>query len=165
MFARPVLDNGGNALTDPLSVCSVLSHEVIEVIGDSACNCWAQRADGSLVAWELCDPVEGDSYKLSVLSEAGTTVTGTVSDFVFPAWFNPDEKSGAPLDQMGLLSSPFEVRDTGYAIVMTGGTVSEQWGEHYPGWRKATKASPTARTARRSDTFPQEAFRPQTSLA
>lgn len=149
VFARPVLDNGGNALTNQLSVCSVLSHEVIETLGDSACNCWAQRADGSLAAWELCDPVEGDSYRLSLASRAGTTLSGTVSDFVFPAWFNPDESSGAPLDQMGLLRSPFQVRDTGYVISMSGGSVTEQWGERYPEWRKATKESLTARTAQR----------------
>ena len=93
-------------------------------------------------------------------TEEGTTVSGSVSDFVFPAWFDPDAK-GAPYDQMDLLSSPFEVQPDGYVIVMTGGTVSDQWGERYPEWRKATKEHPTSRTARRSDTFPQS----PTSLA
>lgn len=149
VFAGPVLDNGGNALTNVLSVCSVLSHEVIETIGDAFCNAWSQRADGSLVAYELADPVESDSYAMTVTSEKGTTVSGTVSDFVLPAWFNPDAAPGTRLDQMNLLTAPFEVRSDGYVIEMSGGAVTEQWGETYPGWRKATKESDTARTARR----------------
>lgn len=150
VFARPVLGNGGNALTRPLSVCSVLSHEVIETALDSACNGWAQRADGTLVARELCDPVESDSYTVAISSTMGVQVTGTVSDFVLPAWFDPGAATGAQVDQMGLLASPFGVRPDGYVIVMSGGTVTEQWGERYPAWRRATKEHPAARTARRS---------------
>lgn len=148
VFARPVLDNGGDALAASLSVCSVLSHEVIEVIGDAACNRWAQRADGLLVAVELADPVEGDSYQLVVDATSGERVAGTVSDFVLPAWFDPDAGAGTT-DFMGLVTSPFQVRPTGYTIVMSAGNVSEQWGEQYPEWRKATKKSPVARTSRR----------------
>ena len=148
VFARPVLDNGGNALTADLSVCSVLSHEAIETLGDSACDLWAQRADGTLIARELGDPVESDSYRLTIASETGETVTGTVSDFVLPAWFDPNASVGSK-DHMGLVTSPFEVRPTGYVITMTDGTVSQQWGEQYPEWRKATKESPLSRTARR----------------
>lgn len=162
VFARPVLANGGNALTDQLSVCSVLSHEVIEVIGDAACNGWAQRPDGSLAARELCDPVEGDSYVMTVKT-AGETVSGTVSDFVFPAWFDPDA-AGAPFDWMDLLSSPFQVRPSGYLIVMAGGTVTEQWGEEFPLWRLVTKEHPTARTARRDPSVVPVQAQP-TSLA
>lgn len=162
VFARPVLDNGGNALTAALSVCSVLSHEAIEVLGDAACDQWAQRADGTLAARELCDPVEGDSY-LMTITPAGpeAPLSGTVSDFVLPAWFDPDAAPGAT-DYMGLVTAPFLVRPTGYVISMTGGTVSEDWGEQYPAWRKAAKSHPAARTARRD---PALAARPPTSLA
>jgi hypothetical protein len=162
VFANPVLQNGGNALTHVLSVCSVLSHEVIETIGDAFCNAWSQRADGALVAYELADPVESDSYAMTVTSEKGTTVAGTVSDFVFPAWFNPDAAPGTRLDQMSLLTAPFEVRSDGYVIVMSGGAVTEQWGETYPLWRLSTKESKTSRTSRRDPSVvPQQ----PTSLA
>jgi hypothetical protein len=164
VFAQPVLANGGNALTDQLSVCSVLSHETIEVIGDSACNGWHQQDSGTLVARELCDPVESDSYPVTVTTEGGTSVTGTVSDFVFPAWFDPDAANGTQLDQMNLLASPFEVRPDGYVIVMSGGSVTEQWGERYPLWRVMTKQHPAARTARR-DASVMPAAHPPTSLA
>lgn len=170
VFASPVLQNGGNALTNELSVCSVLSHECIEVLGDAACNRWVQRADGGWVAVELADPVEGDSYEITIsgpadLGTATVSASGTVSDFVLPAWFNPDEDAG-PTDYMKLVTAPFQVRDTGYVIEMAAGatTVTEQWGAHYPEWRKATKASPAARTARR-DAQLTAAFTPPTALA
>jgi hypothetical protein len=165
VFARPVLSNGGNALTASLSVCSVLSHEAIEVLGDATCNGWRQRADGTLVATELADPVESDSY-LDTIEAEGTSpvLQGTVSNFVFPRWFDPDAPPitgsggyfGNPLgfDYMGMLTSPFEVRPSGYVITMSGGTVSAQWGEEYPAWRRATKETPLSRTARRRDTYP-----------
>jgi hypothetical protein len=170
VFAQPVLQNGGNALSDILSVCSVLSHEVIETIGDSACNRWAQQADGTEIALELCDPVESSSYEMTVTSVAGTEVSGTVSDFVLPTWFDPDAAPGAT-DYMALLSSPFQVQSDGYVISMTGGTVTENWGETYPLWRIATKENMTSRTARRDPSVvPQRAvdapsFNPPTSLA
>lgn len=148
VFARPVLSNGGNALTAELSVCSVLSHEMMETLADAACDRWAQQADGSLIAVEVADPVEADSYPVTIA--AGTeTVTGTVSDFVLPSWFDQDAAAGAT-DYLKLVTAPFQIRSTGYAIVMpAGGQPTAKWGERYPGWRKATKAHAMARTARR----------------
>ena len=148
VFARPVLENGGNALTADLSVCSVLSHEACETLGDRSCDLWAQQASGTLIAYELCDPVEGDSYRMTITAASGEQLTGTVSDFVLPSWFDPDAAPGAT-DHMGLVTAPFQVRPTGYVIVMSGGNVTEQWGERYPSWRIASKENPTARTARR----------------
>jgi hypothetical protein len=149
VFAAPVLANGGNALTDTLSVCSVLSHEVTETLGDPACNRWAQRSDGMLIAVELCDPVESDSYSMSIVAP-GETVTGTVSDFVLPSWFDEDAAAGST-DYMGLVTSPFSIRPTGYVIEMAETDAETAvWGEKYPEWRKATKDNPTARTARRT---------------
>jgi hypothetical protein len=159
VFAAPVLANGGNTLTADLSVCSVLSHEVIETLGDPACNRWAQRNDGTLIAVELCDPVESDSYSLSITAP-GETVSGTVSDFVLPAWFDEDSASGNK-DYLGLVTSAFSIRPAGYVVEMqeTDAEIAV-WGEKYPGWRKETKASETARTARRISVG-----KPQTSLA
>jgi hypothetical protein len=149
VFARPVLSNGGNVLTAALSVCGVLSHEAIETFLDSACNRWAQRNDGTLVAVEGCDPVESDSYMTTITApRGGGQVAGTVSDFVLPSWFDPDAAAGST-DWMGLVTAPFQVRDTGYIIVMANGRITSQWGAHYPRWRIATKEHATARTARR----------------
>jgi hypothetical protein len=159
VFARPVLNAGGNALSADLSICSVLSHECLETFLDAACDLWAQRADGTLIARELGDPVESDSYTLTIMTRDGDQVTGTVSDFVLPAWFDSNAAPGAT-DYMGLLTAPFQMRPGGYTIMMSGGQVSQQWGAEYPEWRKATKEHPTARTARR-----MAAGHPETSLA
>ena len=155
VFARPVLDNGGNALTDSLSVCSVLSHECLETLLDPACDLWAQSASGTLYARELGDPVESYSYIKTITPKHGTkvpgvpeVVSGTVSDFVLPAWFDPNAAPGKT-DFMGMVSAPFQVAPTGYVIYMSGGAVGQQWGDLYPEWRKATKQHPTARTERR----------------
>jgi hypothetical protein len=147
VFAEPVLQAGGNALTAELSVCSVLSHETLESWADIYANLWGDTGNGSCYAYELGDPVESDSYSIGVTAKDGTHVLGTVSDFVLPSWFDPDGQ--APYDHLGLLTAPFQVRSTGYVIAMTDGNVTESWGEHYPAWRKATKASPSSRTARR----------------
>lgn len=159
VFAAPVLANGGNALTADLSVASVLSHEVIETLLDPACNRWAQRGDGTLIAVEGCDPVESDSYIITIPAP-GETVSGTVSNFVLPSWFDPDTNVKAT-DHLGLLTAPFSIRPTGYCIEMQESDAETAvWGEKYPEWRKATKDSVTARTARRVS-----AGKPQTSLA
>jgi hypothetical protein len=149
VFARPVLDNGGNALTNPLSVASVLSHEAVEVVLDPACNLWADAGNGTSYAYEGCDPVESDSYPVT-LSAEGTTVIATVSDFLLPAWFDPLAAAGTPRDYMGLLTTPFQVRPTGYALTRRRGKIALVTGRRYPGWRRESKAYPIARTSRRA---------------
>jgi hypothetical protein len=144
VFAKPVLDNGGTVLSSALSVSSVLSHEVLETVGDPSCNRWADTGRGRAIACEWCDPVESDSYSVTV-----GNVTGTVSDFVLPAWFDPSAPADAHFDWLNLVNDPFDVRDSGYVIVMVEGQVSTHFGAQYPSWRKETKASDLARTAQR----------------
>lgn len=144
VFAQPVLSHGGNVLTAPLSVASVLSHEVLETIGDPACNRWCDTGQNKAIALELCDPVESDVYNLTV-----GTVTGTVSDFAMPAWFDPSAPGGSHFDWLRLTNAPFQVRSTGYVIVLQEGAVSQVFGAEYPEWRQETKKSELARTAQR----------------
>jgi len=148
VFARPVFQNGGDVLTDTLSVSSVLSHEVTELMLDPDCNRWCQRADGTLIALEGADPVESSSYSVKVTTPS-SSVAVSVSDFVLPAWFDPDAPVTARFDYLGAVTAPFQVQPTGYTIQMAGGTVTEQWGAKYPEWRKQTKLAESARTQRR----------------
>lgn len=144
VFAKPVLDNGGDALTKPLSVASVLSHEVIEAYVDPTTALWAAADDGLLYAYEACDPVESDSY-------VGMGDV-TVSDFVTPAWFDP--QGHGRFDFLGRLSKPFTMTKGGYVVYMQGGQESQRFGEHYPDWRLAMKGHPASRTARRAEQDP-----------
>jgi hypothetical protein len=144
VFARPVLDHGGNALTRNLSVASVLSHEVLETFVDPYCNLYADRDGRQSIAVEVGDPVEADSYVVPV---SGSKVT--VSNFVFPRWFDPQATDG-PFDQLGRLHGPFTMTSGGYLIVMQDGRVSQVFGSKHEEWRTTElKQSPLSRTARR----------------
>jgi len=143
IFAAPVLENGGDALTKPLSVASVLSHEVLEWFVDPRCNGWWDNGHGVLYAAEVCDPVESDSYTITV----GKTHV-TVSNFVLPAWGDP--QGHGQVDYLGKAPGPFAMTPSGYVITRKGATETQHFGEHYPSWRKATKPSVTGRTSRRT---------------
>lgn len=154
VFAGPVLDNGGNALTAALSVASVLSHEVLETFVDPNCNLWADRDGRTSIALEVGDPVESDSYVIQV---DATPVM--VSNFVTQKWFDPyGKRRSGGFDYMGKCTAPFQMTRGGYIIKMRDGAVTQQFGEHFPEWKKASKEFKLARTARR------EAARRQPSL-
>lgn len=129
VFAKTCLDNG-------VSVSSCLSHEVCEWFLDPACNQWGDN--GSVeYAYELCDPVESDSYMLGRVE---------LSNFVTPAYF--DSHGHAPYDFLGKLRQPFSMTTGGYVITRKDGKVSQKFGEAYPTWRRNTKKFPASRTAR-----------------
>ncbi len=146
VFAKPVLDNGGDALTKNLSVASVLSHECIEMLGDQSCSLWAQDAYGHLHAYELCDPVESASYQITI-----GAVNVTVSDFVLPSWFDSHAKSGDKFSYMNRIHAPFTLDTGGYEVWMrSGGNPTQRFGESYPEWKLPGKTdSLLARTAKR----------------
>lgn len=144
VFAGPVLDNGGDALSRQLSVASVASHEVLEIFGDPTCNYYAEGPDGSWeIAVELCDPVESDSYSVKIDNHSIT-----VSNFVLPRWFDT-QAQGGKFDYMGLCSQPFEMSSGGYVVIKKGGKVTQEFGRRYPDWRKEMKKSALSRTSRR----------------
>lgn len=146
IFAKPVLDNGGVILHDPknnqnVTVASVLSHEVCEMFGDRYANFWANGPEitqGSTYALELCDPVESDSYDITLTD--GSLVS--VSNFVYPSWFNPEATAkDAPFDYLKKLSKPFSMTAGGYMIVMKEGKVAQVFGETMPQWKQELKNS------------------------
>ena len=138
IFAGPVLQSGGVALYDAnnpqnVSVASVLSHEVCEMVGDQFASFWADgpsimAQDGQTYnqyALELSDPVEGNSYVVEV---GGVKVS--VSNFVLPAWFNQQATAtDAPFDHLHLLTSPFSMTAGGYMIVRMGNNVQQVFGD------------------------------------
>lgn len=138
IFAGPVLGSGGTILYQPtnpnsVTVSSVLSHEVCEMVGDLYANFWVDgtpvvASDGQTYtqyALELCDPVEGDSYAIDV---NGTKVS--VSNFVFPSWFNPQEnRNGIQFDYLRTLAKPFTMTRGGYMILRQSGNVQQVFGE------------------------------------
>ena len=98
--AQPELSNGGQVSTGDWSVSSVLSHEVLEMYIDPNCNLWSNDGRGSIYTFEVCDPVEAPSYAVDGVS---------VSNFVTPAWFDPQAAPTAQFDKLGLLTAPFGI--------------------------------------------------------
>jgi hypothetical protein len=147
VFAKTILDHGGTLDHGATSVSVALSHEAIELFLDAPCSEWGDRGDGEEVAWEACDPIQGDSYAAS-----GTTIA--VSNFVLPAYFNPGAPK--PYDHLKLLKKPFSVAPKGYMIVRRADAPTQQFGPRLvfgdpppPAWQAPMKLHPAARTARR----------------
>lgn len=138
---KPELDQGAHPLTGPYSVASILSHEVLEMAVDPRCNLWADSGRGFLVAYEVGDPVQSDHYDIDGV---------TVSNFVLPAWFDPNTPRGTKVDYLGNLRAPFTMSSGGYWVQLRAGQATQKFGEHMPVWLIAAKlANPGSRTRRR----------------
>lgn len=138
--AKPELDNGGQPTTGDWSVSSVLSHEVLEMYIDPNCNLWANNNAGKAYAFEVCDPVEAPTYDVNGVS---------VSNFVTPAWFDPQAAATAQFDQLGLLHAAFGILKGGYVVYESAGKEQQEFGDEFPDWRREMKSGPLARTRRR----------------
>lgn len=123
---------------------SVLSHEVLEMLGDPWVNRYVMHAParGAPQMWyqEVCDPVQGDLYEDPQLGVQ-------LSDFVLPNYFT--DGAHGPYDFRNLLKRPFEIRAGGYAgyLQLAAGKLTEKqvFGASYPEWRKRTALRKTAR--------------------
>lgn len=154
VFVKPVLDNGGTALSGALSVSSVLSHEVLETFVDRSVNYWADRMDGkTMVALEVADPVENDSYNVTVTDASGSKVQVAVSNFVTDAWFDPQANPTTKRDHMGTTPGPLQMSPGGYIVVLdyTSGKIDQVFGSKEAETLHNMKkpAHPASRTARR----------------
>jgi len=63
------LHDGGTISGEGNSVSVALSHEVIEAFVDPDLNLWAEDEEGTLWAYEACDPVEAGSYQIRIAGE------------------------------------------------------------------------------------------------
>lgn len=104
VFARILSDNGADSG----------SHECCEETLDPTCEIWKPMGNGSEIAFESCDPVEGDSYPQAA-TIGDKTRQIQVSNYVLPSYFDPNGK--APFDRMGKLTAPFTMTEGGYMVV------------------------------------------------
>lgn len=106
------------------------SHELLEMVADPDVTLTtfiqSDPHTSRLYAYEVADPCEADKYGYDI---DGTTV----SDFVFPAWFESFWAPGATqFDQQGLINTPLTVLAGGYASVFdlsTGSGWSQVFGQ------------------------------------
>jgi hypothetical protein len=87
------------------------SHELLEMLADPDINLtvFVQPSGdrGRLYAYETCDACEADGF--------GYDINGvTVSDFVFPSWFESFRKSGTQFDFGKHIKKPFHLLKGGY---------------------------------------------------
>lgn len=143
-----VLDQGGSdILTGKLSVSSVVSHEVCEMVVNPTISGWSDTGKGWLVATEVCDPVQCDYYEIDGVS---------VSNFVTPDFFSPIQTVGDKYDHMGTLTKPFQIAAGGYVLNYEAGEINTYYGSNPPpDWLMEMKSREESRTRRLKDHRPQ----------
>lgn len=82
-------------------------HEFAECRIDQTCDQWKTRPDGTRQAYEVCDPVQGHTYKIN---------GHDVACFVLPAYW--DASAPGPYCKCGQLTAPFQIAPQGYAVVL-----------------------------------------------
>lgn len=109
-FIKVFVEDSASAGVD---LSSVISHEVLEVLGDAYVDSVVLVDNGSgawqLYAAEVCDPVEGDTYAIRSVQ---------VSNFITPWWFNNNAPSNVKFDFLGRLTKPLTLTPGGYFSVM-----------------------------------------------
>lgn len=116
----------------------VVSHEIIEMLGDPWVNLEVRRG---VELWprELCDAVQGHYYRTPLIEGV------EVADFLLPEYFI--EGANGPYDYLGRLSAPFSIAPTGYSLVTKEGVMKAVYGERYASWRRELR--PASRRAER----------------
>jgi hypothetical protein len=108
----PMLDKEEGS---PWSVTA--SHEVCEALQDPNLAKCSMAPDGRIWAYEVSDAVEADTYLIDGVA---------MSNFCLPLYFEPSKNlHGVKLDYMGLIKTPYEIRDGGYG----------QWFDPSKGWQ------------------------------
>ena len=92
-------------LADKQLVSVTAAHELFEMVIDPIANLWAEAADGTEYAYEMCDPVEEDTFLVDGIP---------MSNFLHPSWFEPfKHPPGTKFDHLGLLTKPFSMTKGG----------------------------------------------------
>jgi hypothetical protein len=125
-----------------------LGHEILETVIDATCDRWIPIGDGTEMAAECVDPVQGDYYTIQV-KLFGETRPVEVPDYVLPPYW--DRSQSGPTRKMEALGlrahlEPFTIAPGGYAVILgRDGNEREVYGQ-IPG-RKLTR--PDSRLMRR----------------
>lgn len=136
-FWSPIQGAGGTLKEGALSLSVTLSHEALEMVGNPYVNFWADVDGATQEAVELCDRVQGDSYRIGNVS---------VSNFLGPRAFR---EGRGPYDYLDVTKHPFEIRDTGYAIRRAGDAVYPVFGNSVADWKRDLVYGRTSRMSKR----------------
>jgi len=111
-----------DCLNDGSSVAVVASHEMCEIVCDPWINAWCPDFNDRTRMWirEVCDPVEND--------DDAYTIDGVLmSNFVFPAYYMPDQ--AGPYDYRNRLPGPIpNMLPGGYLSFLQFGMIGQIYG-------------------------------------
>lgn len=109
IFAREDMSADG-------TISETLSHEVLEMLVDPACNLYARRSSAvgrpeRIYFYEVCDPVQCVQYDIDGVK---------VCNFVYPSWFEDNwelNPKGRRFDHRRKLKGPFQILPKCYAEI------------------------------------------------
>ena len=108
------------SLDDKVPVSLTACHELFEMAIDPVANLWAEATIRTQYAYEMCDPVEEDTFMVDGIE---------MSNFVHPSWFEPfKHPAGTKFDHLGKLKKPFTMTKGGYVIKKKNGRLKETFG-------------------------------------
>lgn len=140
VFVKTIMGYGLKMMFDNgfLTVATVVSHEVLEMYFNPFVDIWADGPEiegGSEYAYEVCDPVEADTYVITV-----NNTKISLSNFVYPEWFDEYSPAGTKYDHMRVLSRPLSLSQYGYMVVRSApGSETAVFGAKYPEVMKKIK--------------------------
>lgn len=137
------------------------SHELLEMLEDPDIQILEEQdlPDGSIVlrSRELCDVCEDDSFGYTKPNRKLPDGTDFLySDFVFPAYWNPNTPAGTKLDFCGHIDHPLTILLGGYIGILTvpkGPEWKQVMAEMVPGGKKIHKLSRRNRRAMPDSTW------------
>lgn len=102
------------------SVSVTACHELAEMLVDPGIQMWADRGNGTLYAYEMCDAVEETTFLIDGIE---------MSNFVHPAFFESFRKAGSvQFDHLKHVTAPFQTLKGGYQITMREGRIGQVFG-------------------------------------
>lgn len=124
VFVKPTIAND-----DLVSVTTC--HELCEMLIDPMATLWCDGPRGSMWAYEVCDAVEDETFKVNGIA---------MSDFLYPAYFETfrlDRPRSAQYDYLKRVKRPFQILKDGYMTVHQGGKTRDRAGSRAKGRRFA----------------------------
>lgn len=125
VFVETTIQDGG-------LVSVTASHELMEMLVNPAINqCYMTSDQSKIYIGEVADAVQEETY----------TINGvTVSDFVYPAWFEDFWKEGqVRFSHLGSVDAPFQLAKGGYISVWN---PKRGWGQIFGSTAAALKFNP-----------------------
>jgi len=101
-----------------------LSHEVLELMMNPALNYTILNPyNNRRYALEIADPVQSQPYDINL-----GHCTVSVSNFVYPSWYNTDPAAIGPFDHLKSTTRPFQLLPAGYCPIYNEGRWTSVFG-------------------------------------